>query len=55
MVFYVIAMQCMSTVAIVKRETNGWKWALFQLGYMTILAWVASFIVWQGGQMLGFQ
>jgi ferrous iron transport protein B len=54
MVFYVLAMQCMSTIAIVKRETNGWKWALFQFGYMTVLAWLASFVVWQGGTLLGF-
>jgi ferrous iron transport protein B len=54
MVFYVLAMQCMSTIAIVKRETNSWKWALFQLFYMTGLAWLASFAVWQGGRMLGY-
>ncbi len=54
MVFYVLAMQCMSTVAVVRRETNGWKWALFQLGYMTGLAWICSFIVWQGGRMIGW-
>jgi ferrous iron transport protein B len=54
LVYYVLAMQCMSTVAIVKRETNGWKWALFQLGYMTLLAWFASFVVYQGGRLLGF-
>jgi ferrous iron transport protein B len=54
MVFYVLAMQCMSTVAIVKRETNGWKWPLFQLFYMSALAWGASFIVWQGGKFFGW-
>jgi len=54
MVFYVLAMQCMSTVAIVRRETNGWKWPLFQLGYMTVLAWVASFTIWQFGQLMGW-
>ncbi len=54
MVFYVLAMQCMSTVAIVRRETNGWKWPLFQLGYMTVLAWIASFTVWQFGQFMGW-
>lgn len=54
MVFYVLAMQCMSTIAVVKRETNGWKWPIFQFAYMSILAWGASFIVWQGGRMLGF-
>lgn len=54
MVFYVLAMQCISTVAIVKRETGGWKWPLFQIAYMTALAWIASFIVFQGGKLLGF-
>jgi ferrous iron transport protein B len=54
MVFYVLAMQCLSTVAVVKRETNSWRWPLFQLGYMTLLAWVAAFLVFQGGRLLGF-
>jgi ferrous iron transport protein B len=55
MVFYVLAMQCMSTIAVVKRETNGWKWPLFQIAYMTVLAWVVTFIVYQGGRLLGYQ
>lgn len=42
MVFYVLAMQCMSTLAIVKRETKSWKWPIFQLVYMTLLAYVMS-------------
>jgi ferrous iron transport protein B len=54
MIFYVFAMQCMSTIAIVRRETNGWKWPLFQIGYMTGTAWVLSFIVFQSGRALGF-
>lgn len=54
MVFYVFAMQCLSTVAVVKRETNGWKWPLFQIAYMTGTAWFASFVVYQGGRLLGF-
>ena len=47
MVFYVLAMQCMTTVAIVKRETKTWKWPLIQVGYMTALAYVMSFIVYR--------
>jgi len=47
MVFYAFAMQCMSTLAIVKRETRTWKWAMIQLVYMTILAYIASLIVYQ--------
>jgi ferrous iron transport protein B len=55
MVFYVLAMQCISTVAIVRRETNSWFWPLFQIAYMTGLAWVGAFVVYQGGRLLGFQ
>ncbi|HSI13968.1 MAG TPA: ferrous iron transport protein B [Chthoniobacter sp.] len=54
MVFYVLAMQCISTVAIVRRETNSWRWPLFQIAYMTGLAWLGAFIVYQGGRLLGF-
>jgi ferrous iron transport protein B len=54
MVFYVFAMQCASTTAVVRRETNSWKWALFQFGYMTATAWIASFLVFQGGRLFGF-
>ena len=54
MVFYVFAMQCMSTIAVVKRETNGWKWPVFQTLYMTGTAWILSFIVYQAGTALGF-
>jgi ferrous iron transport protein B len=54
MVFYVFAMQCMSTLAVVRRETNSWKWPAFQFAYMTGAAWVISFLVYQGGRMMGF-
>lgn len=54
LVFFVLACQCISTVAVVRRETNSWKWAIFLLGYMTALAWVASFVVYQGGRLLGY-
>ena len=55
MVYYVLAMQCMSTVAVVRRETNGWKWPLFQIAYMTGLAWGVTFLVYHVGHLLGFQ
>ncbi len=45
LVFYAFAMQCMSTLAIVKRETNSWKWPLLQLFFMSGLAYVSSFVV----------
>lgn len=54
MVYYVLAMQCISTVAIVKRETNGWKWPLFQIGYMTALAYSVTFVVYRIGMYFGW-
>ena len=54
MVFFVLACQCMSTVAIVRRETNSWRWPLFMIGYMMALAYAGSLIVFQGGKLLGF-
>jgi ferrous iron transport protein B len=54
MIFYVFAMQCMSTVAVVKRETNTWRWPLFQIAYMTGTAWILSLLVYQAGRALGF-
>ncbi|MBS1663388.1 MAG: ferrous iron transporter B, partial [Bacteroidetes bacterium] len=47
MVFYVLAMQCMSTLAVVRRETRSWKWPAIQLAYMTGLAYVMSLIAFQ--------
>ena len=47
MIFYAFAMQCMSTLAIVKKETNSWKWPIIQLIFMTILAYFASLITYQ--------
>ncbi|MES2389220.1 MAG: ferrous iron transport protein B [Bacteroidota bacterium] len=47
LIFYVFAMQCMSTLAVTYRETKGWKYPLLQTFYMTGLAWVASLAVWQ--------
>jgi ferrous iron transport protein B len=54
MVFYVFALQCVSTVAVVRRETNSWKWPAFQWAYMGALAWIFAFITYQGGRLLGF-
>jgi ferrous iron transport protein B len=54
MVFYVFALQCVSTVAVVRRETNSWKWPAFQWLYMGALAWILAFITWQGGRWLGW-
>ena len=54
MVFFALACQCMSTLAVVKRETGGYAWPAFMFIYMTGLAWTASFVVYQGGKLLGF-
>jgi len=53
MVFFVLACQCMSTVAVVRRETNSWRWPLFMVAYMLVIAYVASFVTYQGGKLLG--
>jgi len=53
MVYYVLAMQCFSTVAVVRRETNSWRWPLFQIGYMTALAYTVTFVVYRIGLVLG--
>ncbi len=54
MVFFVLAMQCASTLATVRRETGSWRWPAFQFAYMLALALGGSFIVYQGGRWLGF-
>jgi ferrous iron transport protein B len=54
LVFFVLAMQCMSTLAAVRRETRSWRWPLFLVGYMTALAWFGALVVYQGGRLLGF-
>jgi ferrous iron transport protein B len=54
MIFFALACQCMSTLAAVYRETRGWVWPSFLFGYMTVLAWIFSFAVYQGGKLIGF-
>lgn len=54
MVFFVLAMQCMSTLAVVRRETNSWRWPLFMFAYMTAIAYIGALITYQGGKLLGF-
>jgi ferrous iron transport protein B len=53
LVFYVLAMQCVATMAVVRRETESWKWPLFQWAYMAVLAWVGATLVFQIGRALG--
>ncbi|MDX1331994.1 MAG: ferrous iron transport protein B [Robiginitalea sp.] len=47
LLFYAFAMQCMSTLAIVKRETNSWKWPMLQLGFMTVIAYITALAAYQ--------
>jgi ferrous iron transport protein B len=54
MVFFVLAMQCMSTLAVVRRETNSWRWPLFMFAYMTAIAYIGALLTYQGGKLLGF-
>lgn len=54
MVFVLIYAPCLATIAIIRRETNSWKWALFTLTYATVLAWVVSFVVYRLGSMFGY-
>ena len=53
LVFYILAAQCLSTTAVVRRETGGWKWPLFQIAYMTGLAYFAALVVYQGLRYFG--
>ena len=54
LVFYALALQCLSTIVIVRRETNSWRWPLIQIVLLTSLAWLGSFAVFQCGGWLGF-
>jgi len=54
MIFFALACQCMSTLAVVRRETASLRWPVFLFTYMTALAWIVSFLVYQGGRLLGF-
>lgn len=54
LVFYVFAMQCLATLAVVRRETNSLRWPAFQLAYMTGTAWIVCLLIHQGGRLLGF-
>jgi len=53
MLFCLISAPCMATIAVTKRETNSWKWALFQLAGLTVLAYVLTLVVYQAGRLVG--
>lgn len=54
MAFVLLYMPCFATFGTIKRETNSWKWPIFTAGYMLVVAWFVSFIIYQGGSLLGF-
>ena len=54
MVFFVLACQCMSTIGVVRRESGSWGWPVFMFGYMSVLAYGASLVVYQVGSLLGW-
>jgi ferrous iron transport protein B len=47
MVFFALCAQCISTLAVMRRETNSWRWPLLSFGYMTALAWLAALATYQ--------
>ena len=49
MVFFALCAQCVSTLMVIRRETNSWRWPVFSFGYMTVLAWVGAFVTYQIG------
>lgn len=53
LVFFVLAMQCLSTLVVTRRESGSWRWAALQLGYMTSLAYLFAFVTYQGLRLLG--
>lgn len=53
MLFVLLMMPCMSTVAMIKKETGSWRWPAFSLTYHTLLAWIVCFLVYQGGRLVG--
>jgi ferrous iron transport protein B len=54
LLFFALSCQCMSTLAVVRRETGGFGWPAFLFAYMTVLAWIVSLGVYQGGRLLGY-
>lgn len=53
MIFTLIYVPCLASIAVIKRETNGWKWPVFTVGYTIALAWLVSFVVYRAGLWLG--
>ncbi|MFF2908865.1 ferrous iron transport protein B [Paenibacillus sp. NPDC057934] len=54
MIFILLYIPCLATVGVIKKETNSWKWTFFSMGYCLVLAYIVSFLVFQGGRLLGW-
>ncbi|MBU0477056.1 ferrous iron transport protein B [bacterium] len=54
MVFVLLYMPCVAVIAVIKRETNSWRWPIFTAVYTTAVAWIVAFLIYQGGMLLGF-
>jgi len=53
MVFVLLYIPCVASIAVIKRETNSWRWTIFAAVYTTIVAWIVALIIYQGGRFLG--
>ena len=53
MVFFALCAQCVSTIVVIRRETNSWKWPLVSFAYMTALAWLGALVTYQVGMRIG--
>jgi ferrous iron transport protein B len=51
MLFVLLYIPCLATIAAIKRETDSWRWALFSVAFNTSLAWIVAFVVYQGGRL----
>jgi len=54
MVFVLLYIPCVASIAVIKRETNSWRWPIFAAFYTTAIAWLVAFFIYQGGKLLGF-
>ena len=54
MIFVLLYIPCIATVATIRRESNSFRWMFFSIGYTTLVAWIMSFMVYNGGRLLGF-
>ena len=54
MVFTLLYIPCIATLATIKKETNSWKWMFFSVFYSTLTAWIIAFLIYQTGKLLGF-